>query len=209
MYQFNLLPWRALRRRERQRQFVSVLGLSALAAVMAVMAVSWWTGQLVRNQEARNEFLESEIAKLDEQIREIRDLEQQRASLLERKEIIEQLQKNRTLVVHLFDQLARTLPEGVVLTGIQHQNREVTIEGRAQSNARVSSYLRQLERSGWLHRPELRIIETQGGADGGEAGAGEQPYRFVLDAEVAPPGSSEAEGEVVTGDDTATTDGSG
>ena len=190
MYQFNLLPWRALRRRERQRQFIAVLGLSGLAAVMVVMAASWWTGQLVRNQEARNEYLEREIAKLDQQIKEIRDLEEQRARLLERKEIIEELQKNRTLVVHLFDQLARTIPDGVVMTSIQHQDRRVTIEGRAQSNARVSSYMRRLEDSSWLHRPELRIIEAQGGGE--DADSDEKSFRFMLDVELAPPESTDA-----------------
>ena len=209
MYQFNLLPWRALRRRERQRQFLSVLGLSALAAVMIVMSVSWWTGQLIRNQEARNDFLEREIAKLDQQIREIRDLEEQRASLLERKEIIEQLQKNRTLVVHLFDQLARTLPEGVVMTRIQHQDQQVTIEGRAQSNARVSSYMRNLENSDWLHQPALRIIETAGGGDGSEPDPGEQPYRFSLETRLAPPASFEGGGDDLNGNGTVSTGGSG
>ncbi len=181
MYSLNLLPWRQQRRRERQRRFVAILGLTAIGAFLLVLAGSWWVGSQVKGQQSRNVYLQNEIRKLDLQITEIEDLEAERTRLLSRKAVIEELQVSRTLMVHLFDQLSRTVPEGLRLTKVAQQGQILTLEGMTQSNARVSTYLRNLERSDWLHNPELVIIEVD------DDGTPDQPYSFRVRARLASP----------------------
>ena len=166
MARINLLPWREERRRQRQKEFLVMLGGSALGAVVLAFAIISWHGAQVDGQQARNEYLKAQIATLDQQIVEIEQLDQQKAQLLARKEVIEQLQANRSQMVHLFDSLVRTIPDGVVLTSIRQEGEVLRLEGRAQSNARVSSYMRMLETSGWMSKPELEIIEARPGAPG-------------------------------------------
>ncbi len=182
MYTLNLLPWRRQRRRERQRRFVAILGLTAVAAFLLVLLASWLMGSKISGQESRNQRLQTEIRKLDVQIAEIENLEQERARLLSRKSVIEELQVSRTLMVHLFDQLSRTVPEGLRLTKVGQQGQTLTLEGFTQSNARVSTYLRNLESSGWLHNPELIIIEADA-----DDGTPDQPYSFRVSAKLASP----------------------
>ncbi len=181
MYTLNLLPWRQQRRRERQRKFVAILGLTAIGAFLLVLLGSWWMGLQVSGQESRNQMLQNEIRKLDVQIEEIEDLEQERSRLLSRKAVIEELQVSRTLMVHLFDELSQTVPEGLRLTKVGQQGQTLTIEGMTQSNARVSTYLRSLERSDWLHDPELIIIEVD------ENATPDLPYEFRVSARLASP----------------------
>lgn len=181
MYTLNLLPWRQQRRRERQRKFVAILGLTAIGAFLLVLLGSWWMGLQVSGQESRNQMLQNEIRKLDVQIEEIEDLEQERSRLLSRKAVIEELQVSRTLMVHLFDELSQTVPEGLRLTKVGQQGQTLTIEGMTQSNARVSTYLRSLERSDWLHKPELIIIEVD------ENATPDLPYEFRVSARLASP----------------------
>lgn len=182
MYSLNLLPWRQQRRRDRQRKFVAILGLTAIGAFLLVLLASWWMGLQVSGQESRNLTLQNEIRKLDVQITEIENLEQERANLLSRKAVIEELQVSRTLMVHLFDQLSRTVPEGLRLTKVAQQGQTLTIHGMTQSNARVSTYLRSLEGSDWLHSPELIIIQFDE-----NDGTPDQPYEFRISARLASP----------------------
>lgn len=181
MYTLNLLPWRQQRRREKQRKFVAMLGLTAVGAFLLVLIGSWWMGLQVSGQEGRNQMLQNEIRKLDVQIAEIDNLEQERSRLLSRKAVIEELQVSRTLMVHLFDELSQTVPEGLRLSKVGQQGQTLTIEGMTQSNARVSNYLRSLERSDWLHDPELIIIEVD------ENAAPDLPYEFRVSARLASP----------------------
>ena len=166
MARINLLPWRAERRAQRQKEFMVMLGASALGAAVLAFAIVSWHGAQVDGQHERNDYLKAQIATLDQQIVEIEQLDQQKAQLLARKEVIEQLQANRSQMVHLFDSLVRTIPDGVVLTSIRQEGEVLRLEGRAQSNARVSTYMRMLETSGWMSRPELEIIEARPGAPG-------------------------------------------
>ena len=166
MARINLLPWRAERRTQRQKEFMVMLGASALGAAVLAFAIVSWHGAQVDGQHERNDYLKAQIATLDQQIVEIEQLDQQKAQLLARKEVIEQLQANRSQMVHLFDSLVRTIPDGVVLTSIRQEGEVLRLEGRAQSNARVSTYMRMLETSGWMSRPELEIIEARPGAPG-------------------------------------------
>ena len=162
MARINLLPWRAERRKLRQKEFASMLGLAAvLALLVSFLIVMYFNGQL-EGQQNRNTYLRDEITKVDQQILEIDELDKKKANLLARKQVIEQLQASRSQMVHLFDQLVRTIPEGVRLTSIKQSGQTLTLDGLAQSNARVSSYMRNLEESGWMSNPDLTVIETKG-----------------------------------------------
>ncbi len=158
MARINLLPWRA----ERRKLFVSMLGLAAVVAVaISLLIVMYYNGQ-IQGQQNRNQYLRDQIVLVDQQITEIEELDKKKANLLARKQVIEQLQASRSQMVHLFDELVRTIPEGVRLNSIKQNGQSLTLEGRAQSNARVSSYMRNLEASGWMASPDLSIIEAKG-----------------------------------------------
>jgi type IV pilus assembly protein PilN len=162
MARINLLPWRAERRKQRQKEFSILLGLSALGAVLlSFLMVGYYNAQ-ISGQNDRNQYLTDQIAQVQKQIDEIKLLDEKKAKLLARKEIIEKLQANRSQMVHLFDSLVRTIPDGVILTSIKQDEDILTLEGRAQSNARVSTYMRNLESSGWMTKPDLSIIEAKG-----------------------------------------------
>jgi type IV pilus assembly protein PilN len=162
MARINLLPWRVERRKQRQKEFGILLGLSALGAVLvSFLMVLYYSGQ-ISGQNERNKYLQDQIELVQKQIDEIKLLDEKKAKLLARKEIIEKLQANRSQMVHLFDSLVRTIPDGVVLTSIKQDQETLTLEGRAQSNARVSTYMRNLEGSGWMTNPDLSIIEAKG-----------------------------------------------
>jgi type IV pilus assembly protein PilN len=180
MARINLLPWRAERRKQRQKEFMVMLGLSAVAGVVLWFLVnSYYNGQ-ISGQNERNAYLQQQIAQVDTQIKEIEELDKKKAKLLARKQVIEQLQANRSQMVHLFDQLVRTIPDGVILTSIKQEGDKLTLEGRSQSNARVSTYMRQLEGSGWMTKPDLSVIEAKEGDPG-------LPYTFTLSVLLANP----------------------
>jgi type IV pilus assembly protein PilN len=156
----NLLPHREQKRQARQRQFVSVaIGLAILALAL-IGLVHVVLAQQIENQQSRNKLLKSEIAKLDEQIKEIDRLREQTQALLARKQVVETLQANRTEAVHLLDQLVRQLPDGIYLRAVKQSDVKVTLIGYAQSNARVSTLMRNIEASPWLDRPELVEIKA-------------------------------------------------
>ena len=160
MPRINLLPWREEERRTRQREF----GVAAAGAVIAGVAVVMLTmlayAQMISSQESRNERLTNEITELEKSIEEIDGLERQKERLLARMEIIDQLQKSRPEVVHLFDELVRQLPEGVYLTGMKQTGSRIEIRGVAQSSTRVSALMRQVDASDWLTDPEVERVET-------------------------------------------------
>ncbi|HTS21399.1 MAG TPA: PilN domain-containing protein [Casimicrobiaceae bacterium] len=160
MVRINLLPHREQRRQARQRQFVSLaIGLAILGVAVVglghVVIAAW-----IDNQNGRNKLLTTEIAKLDEQIKEIDRLRDQTQALLARKQVVETLQANRTEAVHLLDQLVRQLPDGVYLKSVKQVGARVTLIGYAQSNARVSTLMRNIESSPWLTSPDLIEIRS-------------------------------------------------
>lgn len=193
MARINLLPWREELRQERQRQFYIALGATALGAGLVFVAVMMFYNGRIENQEDRNRYLETEIRKLDRQIERIAELEETRDRLLARKEVIERLQKDRTLMVHLFDQLVRTVPSGIRLTSVQQQGNELTINGMTQSNARVSTYLRNLEASAWFHDHDLRIVEVEGEENDGSVDP-DARYRFRVQVDLRPPNENDEQG---------------
>lgn len=187
MARINLLPWRAERRKQRQKEFGIMLGLSALGGVLAALLLLGWYNARIDNQNERNAYLREQITQVDAQITEIEALDKQKDRLLARKQVIEELQANRSQMVHLFDSLVRTLPDGVSLTSIKQEGQTLTLGGRSQSNARVSTYMRNLEGSGWMTRPELNIIEAKEGNPG-------LPFEFTLQVQLASPNATAAQG---------------
>lgn len=183
MARINLLPWREERRKARQKEFAGMVGLAVVAGVLlSFLIYSFYSGR-ISTQAARNEYLRGEITKVDGQIKEIEALDKKKAKLLARKEVIEQLQSNRAQMVHLFDSLVRTIPDGVALTAIKQEGDILTLSGRSQSNARVSTYMRNLEGSGWMTNPDLNVIEAKEGNAG-------LPYEFNLKVKLANPNAA-------------------
>ena len=165
MPSINLLPWREAERKKRQRDFGVALGGAVIVAIAVVMLSILAYSQMISGQQARNDRLTTEIKILDESIAEIEGLERQKERLLARMEIIEELQKSRPEIVHLFDELVRQLPEGVYLTGMKQTGSRVEIRGIAQSSTRVSALMRQIDSSEWMGDPEVERVETtQSGA---------------------------------------------
>lgn len=161
MTRINLLPWREALRKERKRQFVSVLGGAAFLMLAIIGYVHFHVAGMIDHQNSRNSFLEGEIAKVDEKIKEIRELETQKKQLLNRMNVIQELQTRRPMVVHMLDKLVRALPEGVYLTKVDQKGAVLTLDGMAQSNARVSAFMRNLDESDWFASPKLEVIQVQ------------------------------------------------
>jgi len=160
MIRINLLPHRELKRAARQRQFIVLAGsVIALAAVVVVAGYTVISRQ-IENQNGRNKFLETEVANLDKQIEEIKKLREQTQVMLARKKVVETLQSDRSDAVHLFDQMVRQLPEGIYLKSIKQSGNKVVLTGLAQSNARVSTLMRNFETSPWLENPNLIEIKV-------------------------------------------------
>lgn len=167
MPRINLLPWREAERKQRRQEF----GVGAVAALLfagvIAFGVNFQMGSAIDSQLDRNQYLKTEITNLDKQIAEILDLEARKKRLESRIQVIEQLERSRPEIVHVFDQIVRTLPDGVYLTGIKQSERRLTLKGVAQSSTRVASYMRNIDASEWLTDPALDILETKGATDGG------------------------------------------
>ncbi len=156
----NLLDWRQELRDARKRQFLSLLGLGSIASAGLVLLGILAVSEAIDHQTARNDYLKQQIAETEKKIKEIQDLEKTRASLLARMRVIEQLQASRAATVHFFDEIVNTLPEGITLTAIKQTGGTVNIDGIAESNGRVSTYMKNLEASQWFAEPKLVVIST-------------------------------------------------
>lgn len=165
MAKINLLPWRQERRKEQRNQFITLLGLSAILVVLVIIAVHLQYARLIGVQESRNAYLRNHIAEVEKQIKEINELAASKERLLARMEIIQQLQRNRPEIVRLFDELVRIMPEGVHISALKQQARNLQMTGIAQSNARVSALMRNIDQSDWLANPVLDVIESGKEAD--------------------------------------------
>jgi type IV pilus assembly protein PilN len=161
MARINLLPWREAERKERQKEFGLMVLAGALAAGFVVFGVHQLIQSQINAQHTRNNYLQKEIAAVEKEIREIEDLDKTKQNLLARMNIIQELQSSRPQIVHLFDEVVTTLPDGVFLDNIQQQGNKVTFSGQAQSNARVSSMMRNIHDSEWLEKPALVFIESK------------------------------------------------
>jgi len=161
MARINLLPWREAARQRRRKELAIAAFLAAAFVLLAGFGLRMQIAAMIASQEARNQYLQSEIQRLDSRIREIRDLEKTKDNLLARMDVIQQLQESRPEIVHLFDELVKTIPEGVFLTSMNQNGNQVVVEGRAQSNARVSAFMRNIEASDWMTNPRLLLIENK------------------------------------------------
>ena len=180
----NLLPHREEKRQARQRQFVSFAVLLAILGLAVVGLVHMIFAAKIDDQLARNKLLRTEIAKLDDQIREIDKLRDQIQQVLARKQVVETLQANRSEAVHLLDQIVRQLPDGIYLKQIKQGGNRIQMVGYAQSNARVSTLMRNIEASPWVTAPELveiKLVSLPGAARGAAA---QQVNEFTLNFQV-------------------------
>ena len=160
MAHINLLPWREELRQEKKKAFIGVTAGMAILMGGVVLLVHMYFAGMMEYQESRNNFLRAEIKKVDESIKEIEELERQKEQLIARMRVIESLQQNRPEIVYLFDELAQLIPEGLFIEKLEQKDRAVVINGRAQSNARVSAFMRALEASPRFTTPMLDVITT-------------------------------------------------
>jgi type IV pilus assembly protein PilN len=162
----NLLPHREMRRKQQQQHFFVMLGVVVATGIAIWFGVHTYLDGVLSNQQARNKYLEEEIVKIDKEIAEINKLKEQIAALLKRKQVVETLQSNRAEVVHLLDQLVRQLPDGMYLKSIKQTGTKVSISGFTQSQARVSTLMRNLESSQYLQNASL--VEIRSAVQGGQ-----------------------------------------
>jgi len=160
MIRINLLPHREQKRAARQRELAFMASAASVLGLLIVFMVHTILNTQIENQGARNNFLEAEIKKLDNQIAEIKVLKEQTQAMLARKQVVETLQSNRSAVVYLLDQLVRQLPDGVYLKAVKQSGDSISLQGYAQSNARVATLMRSLETSPWLQSPNLIEVKA-------------------------------------------------
>ncbi len=188
MARINLLPWRDELRKQKQQQFIVVTAGTAVVGGLLVLLAHMQFSGLIDKQNQRNQFLETEIATLEKKILKIKDLEKTKTALLARMDIIQQLQHSRPQSVHLMDQLVLTLPDGLYLNKITQKGNALTLSGSAQSNARVSAYMRNIDSSEWMAQPKLEVIKTKDGDSRRSA-------EFILRAGQATPANESKTGE--------------
>ena len=163
MAHINLLPWREELRQEQTRQFATITVLSLFLTAAIIFLVHVTISNQIDHQVVRNNLLNTEIKTLDESLILISNLEVKKEKLLARMDIIQSLQQQRPQIVHLFDDLVRTVPEGIYLTKITQEAEQLTIKGVAESNGRVSAYMRNIDNAAWMSTPTLKVIETKKG----------------------------------------------
>jgi len=160
MAKINLRPWRAELRAEKQRQFLGAVVVFVVLGILYVLAMDRYIAAATENQNSRNAFLQSEISSLDRQIEEIQALQERRDQLIERMRVIQELQGNRPVIVYIFDELVRTMPDGVFYTSLIRKDEELSIKGKAESNNRISSLMRRLDASEWFDSPNLTSVKA-------------------------------------------------
>ncbi|HEY2633895.1 MAG TPA: PilN domain-containing protein [Steroidobacteraceae bacterium] len=160
MPRINLLPWREQERKIRRREFLVAAGGAVFAAVIFVLGGKLLYSSWTDAQKEKNNLLTKEIVKLDAQIADIQDLENRKQRLVARMEIIERLQRKRPEIVHLFDEMVKTVPEGIYLTAIKQTGNKLEIHGVAQSSTRVSTFMRNIDSSVWMDNPVLQVVES-------------------------------------------------
>lgn len=160
MANINLLPWREQRREQQRKEFLVILGgVAALGVIVLLLAHLIISGEMSYQNE-RNVYLQNEIATLDKQVAEIRELQARRNQLIDRMQVIQNLQGTRPVIVRIFDEIVRTLPDGVYFRSLQRLDSTITIAGTAETNNRVSSLMRQLEKSEWFANPVLKGVKA-------------------------------------------------
>lgn len=180
MAKINLLPWREERRQELKKEFLMVLGATVVAALLVLVVANRVYSAWIDNQTGRNAYLQRNIDELNRQVAEIKKLEEKRRQLIDRMKVIQDLQGTRPLVVHVFDELVRTLPDGVFYQSLGRLDKKIEIVGIAESNNRVSSLMRQLDKSEWFENPNLTSVQAA-------TGFGDQASSFKMTVLISPP----------------------
>jgi type IV pilus assembly protein PilN len=180
MAKINLLPWREERRQELKKEFLVVLGGAAVLGLVVMLGASQVYDAWISNQNGRNAYLQKNIDELNRQVAEIKELEDKRRQLLDRMKVIQDLQGTRPLVVHVFDELVRTLPDGVFYQSMQRTDKSIELVGVAESNNRVSSLMRQLDKTAWFENPNLTSVQAA-------TEFGEQASAFKMAVQISPP----------------------
>ena len=160
MAKINLLPWREELRKKKQKDFLGVMVLSALFGFLILVLIHFYIEGLEAYQGQRNQLLQNEIALLDKKILDIKTIEEKKKKLLAKIDLIQKLQESRPEIVHLFEEIPKTTPDGVFLTKFTQIGSELIFEGKSQSNARVSAFMRAIEASPWLQKPTLTVIQS-------------------------------------------------
>lgn len=160
MAKINLLPWREELRQQKKKDFLSLMGLCALLTLIAIGGVHFYIEGLKEYQESRNKLIQDEISVLDTKIVEVKSIGERRAKLLSKIEVVQKLQESRPEIVHLFDEIPRTTPDGVFLTRFSQTGENLLFVGQTESNARVSAFMRAVEASEWLQDPKLNVIKS-------------------------------------------------
>jgi len=167
MAKINLLPWREQLRKQQQQDFGVGIGIGVVITCLLLFGIYLYIDSLKEYQQRRNQMLTGEITIVNRKIKEIKDIEIKKNKLLAKVELIQQLQESRPEIVHLFYELAKITPDGVFLTKFTQSGKLLSFSGKAQSNARVSAYMRAIEQSPWLHSPKLKVIKGKGNNKGG------------------------------------------
>jgi len=193
MPRINLLPWRDEQREQRRNQFYLSLGAAAASAGLALLLTNLAFNSIIGHQNDRNRLVQNEIDALNIRIEEILSLEDQKDRLLARMEIIEQLQRSRPGIVHVFDELVETLPDGVFLLSVKQQGQRLELVGAAESNTRVSALMRNIDGSEWLSKPDLEVVEVKENSRGGTDAQRASEFKVFAMTETASDEGEEAE----------------
>ncbi|MGR9088626.1 MAG: PilN domain-containing protein [Gammaproteobacteria bacterium] len=161
MARINLLPWRDELRKQKKQDFIFAIALSMLGTIGILIGVHFYIEGLKEYQEARNKKLQAEIVLLDKKIAEIKTIEEKKNKLLEKINVIQKLQESRPEIVHLFDEIPKTTPDGIFLTKFSQVGELLTFEGKTESNARVSAFMRAIDASQWLNSPKINVIQSR------------------------------------------------
>ncbi len=180
MANINLLPWREERRQELRQEFLTVLGGVVLLAIALVLLADMVVSGSIENQQSRNSYLQRNIDELNAQVEEIQQLEQKKQELLDRMKVIQELQGNRPIIVRIFDEVVRTLPDGVFFTDLTRTDTTIQLQGVAESNNRISSLMRQLDSSEWFNEPNLTSVKAN-------PDFGEQASEFGMSFKITTP----------------------
>ena len=185
MANINLLPWRERQREERKQQFMVQLGIAAVLAAGVVGIADRIVNSSIDNQREVNDYLRSQITVLDQKLTEIRQLQEQKKALTARMAVIQELQGNRPIIVRLFDELVRTLPDGVYYNSVVRTNDSISLQGVAESNSRISALMRDLDASEWFADPDLRQVTAISTTN--DAGVQQNSNSFELSVKVTTP----------------------
>jgi type IV pilus assembly protein PilN len=204
MARINLLPWRLERKKQLERDFYGKLGLGALVGILLSTLMWFYYERHIEGQSGRNSYLSAKIEEIKVKNKEIDALDSKKNLLLARKQVIEDLQSRRSQLVRIFNAMVHTIPDGVVLTSVRQEGDILTLNGRSQSNARVSSYFSNLEQSGWMASPDLTIIEAKsqdkGTVNASISRGNALPYVFTIRVKLVNPEVGDAEDAISVSD---------